>query len=112
MMSPRSTLQNASLKEPNESTEYPWRKSTPEEELTTDSVPLSVGSIAMWQSAMITSYDIVMFELTSDRTSWNIIQRTKHTSVAKMFVRDQPQSVRLMIIVTDPLNLSQREVIK
>ena len=31
MMSRRSTLQNASLKEPSESTEYPWRKWIPVE---------------------------------------------------------------------------------
>ena len=111
-MSRRSTLQNASLKEPSQSTEYPWRKSIPAEELTTDSVPLPVGPIAMWQAATITSCDMMMFEFTSDKASWNILQRTKHTSVAKMFVRDQPQSVRFMIIASDPLNLSQREVIK
>ena len=111
MMSRCSTWQNASLKEPSESTEYPWRKSSPAEELTTDSVPLPVGPIAMWQAAMITNYDM-MIEFTSDKASWNILQPTKHTSVAKMFVRDQPQSVRFMILVTDPLNLSQREVIK
>ena len=93
MMSRRSTLQNASLKEPSESTEYPWRKSNPVEELTTDSVPPPVGPIAMWQEAMITSCDMMMIEFTSDKASWNIMQRTKHTSVAKMFVRDQPQSV-------------------
>ena len=112
MMSRRSTLQNASLKEPSESTEYPWRKSIPAEELTTDSVPLPVGPIAMWEAAMITSYDMMMIEFTSDKASWNILQRTRHTSVARMFVRDQPQSVRFMIIVSDPLNLSQRLVIK
>ena len=112
MMSRRSTLQNASLKEPSEGTEYPWRKSIPAEELTTDSVPLPVGPIAMWQAAMITSYDMMMIEFTSDISSWNILPRTKHTSVARMFVRDQPQSVRFMIIVSDPLNLPQREVIR
>ena len=112
MMSRRSTLQNASLKEPSETPAYPWRKSIPEEELTTDSVPLPVGPIAMSQSAMITSCDMMMIEFTSDKTSWNIIQGTMHTSVAKKFVRDQPQSVRFMIVVSDPLNLSQREVIK
>ena len=94
------------------STEYLWRQSFPVEELSTDSVPLPVGPIAMWQAAMISSSDKMMIEFTSDGSSWNILQRTKHTSVAKMFVRDQPQSVRFMIIVTDPLNLSQREVIK
>ena len=110
-MSRRSTLQNASLKEPSESTEYPWRESIPAEELTTDSVPLPEGPIAMWQAAMITSYDLMMIEFTGDKASSHILQRTKHTSVAKIFVRDQPQSVRFMIIVSDPLNLSQREVI-
>ena len=75
----RSTLQNASLKEPSESTEYPWRKSIPTEEPTTDSVPLPVGPIAMWQAAMITSYDMMMIEFTSDKASWNLLQRTKHT---------------------------------
>ena len=44
MTSRRSTLWNASLKDPSESTEYPWRKSIPAEELTTDSVPASRGS--------------------------------------------------------------------
>ena len=112
MMSRRSTLQNASLREPSESTEYPWIKSIPAKELTTDSVPLPVGPISMWRAAMITSYDMTMIEFTSDEASWNILQRTQHTSVAKMFVRDQPQSVQFMIIVSDPSNLFQREVIK
>ena len=88
------------------------RKSIQEEELTTDSVPLPVGPIAMWQSAMITSYDLMMIEFSSEKTSWTIIQRTKHSSVARMFVREKPKSVRFMIIVTDPLNVSTREVIK
>ena len=101
MMSRRPTLQNASLKEPNESTEYPWRKSNPTEEQT-----------SMWKSAMITSYDMIMIEFTSDKASWNILKRTRHTSVARIFVRDQPQSVRFMSIVTDPWNLSLRGVIK
>ena len=110
-MSRCSTWQNASLKEPSENAENPWRKSVPEEELTTKSVPLLLGSIVMRQSAMITSYDM-MIGFTSDRASWNIIRRNKHSSVARMFVREKPQSVRFMIIVTDPLNVSTREVIK
>ena len=84
----------------------------PAEELTTDSVPLPVGPIAMWHAAMIRSYDMMMIEFTSGKSSWNIVQRTKHSSVARMYVREKPQSVRFMIIVTDPSNLSQREVIK
>ena len=63
----------------------------------------------MWQAAMNTSYDMMMIEFTSGKGSWNILQRTEHTSVAKMFVRDQPQSVRFMIIVPDVIKVT-REV--
>ena len=51
-------------------------------------------------------------EFTNDKSSWNIIQVTKHSSVARMFVREKLQSVRFMVIVTDTLNMSTREVIK
>ena len=84
----------------------------PAEELTTDSVPLPVGPIAMWHAAMIRSYDMMMIEFTSGKSSWNIIQRTKRSSVARTFVREKPQNVRFMIIVTDPSNVSTREVIQ
>ena len=55
---------------------------------------------------------MMVIKFTRDGTSWNILQRTKHTSVATMFVREKPQSVRFMIIVTDPLNMFTREVMK
>ena len=59
----------------------------------TESVPLPVGPTVMWQSAMITSFDMLMIEFTSDRASWTIIWRDKHSSIARMFVREKPQSV-------------------
>ena len=61
---------------------------------------------------MITKYDLMLIEFTSDGASWTIIQRSKHCSVSRMFLREKPQSVRFMIIVTDPCNVSTREVIK
>ena len=54
----------------------------------------------------------MMIEFTNDKSSWNIIQVTKHSSVARMFVREKPQSVRFMVIVKDPLDMATREVIK
>ena len=61
---------------------------------------------------MITKYDLMLIEFTSDGASWTIIQRSKHDSVSRMFLREKPQSVRFMIIVTDPCNVSTHEVIK
>ena len=54
----------------------------------------------------------MMIEFTSDRASWTIIQRSKHSSVSGTVLCETPQSVRFMIIVTDPLNVSTHEVIK
>ena len=71
-----------------------------------------MGPIELWQSAMITKYDLMLIEFTSDATSWTIIKRNKHCSVSRMFLREKPQSVRFMIIVTDPLKMSTLEVIK
>ena len=64
------------------------------------------------ESAMIKSYDIMVTELTSDRASWTIIQRRKPSSVSRMVLRETPQSVRFMIIVTDPLDVLTHEIIK
>ena len=100
-----STWQNTSLEEPSEDTEpYPWSMPIPTEELVPASAPLPVGPIGLWQSAMITKYDLMLIEFTSDGTSWTIVHRSKHYSASK--------SVRFMIIVTDPRNESTREIIK
>ena len=54
------------LKEPSEHAEpYPWRTPVPNEEL--EAV-----------SAMITKYDLMLIEFTSDGTNWTILQRSKH----------------------------------
>ena len=73
---------------------------------------IGTASRVMWQSAMITSYDMMVIEFTRDRASWNIIRRDKHSSVARMFVLEKRQNVRFMIIVTDLVKVSTREVIK
>ena len=57
-------------------------------------------------------HDLMLIEFASDGTSWTIIQRSKHHSVSRIFLREKPQSVRFMIIVSDPCNVSTREVIK
>ena len=54
----------------------------------------------------------MMTEFPSDKASWTIIQRSKHSSVSRMVLRETPRSVRFMVIVTDPLNVSTREVMK
>ena len=110
MMSRCSTWQTASLKA-SVNAEYPWRTPIPTEELETESVPLPVGPVGLWRSAMTTSYDLMMIEFKSDKARWTIIQRSKHSSVSRMFLREKPQSVRFMIVVPDPLNVSTREVI-
>ena len=66
MMSRCSTWQNASLKKPNENAEYPQKTPIPKEELEAESKPLPVGPIALWQTAMITKYDLMLIEFSRD----------------------------------------------
>ena len=61
---------------------------------------------------MITKYDLMLIEFSRDETSWTIMQRSKHYSVSSMFLRERPQSVKFMVILTDPRNVSTREIIK
>ena len=102
-----------SPKEPSEDTEpYPWRMPIPTEELEPASAPLPVGPIGLWQSAMITKYDLMLIEFNRDGTKWTVLQRSKHCSVSRIFLREKPENVRFMIIVTDTRNESTREIIK
>ena len=89
---------------------YPWRMPTllESEPVTT---PSPVGPISLWRAAMITKYDSRMIEFDRDGKNWTIMQRSKHYSVTRMFLRDQPQSVKFIFIVTEPPNVSTREVI-
>ena len=104
MRSHCSAWQNVSLKEPGEDTEpYPWRMPIPTEELEPASALLPVRPIVMWQSAMITKYDMMLIEFSRDGTNWTIVQRRKHYSVRKC---------SCAIIVTDPRNESTREITK
>ena len=112
MMSRCSTWQNASQKERDENAEDPWRKPIPIEEFEVESKPLHVGPITLWQAAMITKDDLMMIEFSRDETSWTKLHRSKNYSVARMFLREKPESLKFMVIVTDPRNLSTREVIK
>ena len=43
---------------------------------------------------------------------WTITQRSKHYSVTRMILRDRSQSVKFMLVVTEPPNVSTREIIK
>ena len=61
---------------------------------------------------MITKYDLMLIKFNRDGTSWSILQRYKHYSASRMFLREKPQSVRFMIIVTDARNESTCEIIK
>ena len=107
-----STWQSTSLKEPSEDTEpYPWRIPIPTEELEPASAPLPVGPIGLWQSAMITKYDLMLIEFSRDGTNFTMVQRSKHYSTARMFLREKLGNVRFINIVTDPSNES-REIIK
>ena len=67
--------------------------SIPNVELESASAPFPVGPI-------------------SDGTSWTILQRSKHYSVSRMFLREKLESVRFMIIVTDPSDVSTHAIIK
>ena len=107
------TWQNASLKEPDEDTErYPWRMPTPTVESEPVPTPIAVGKSALWRAAIITKYDLMMIEFDRDGKNWTVTQRSKHYSVTRMVLRDRPQSVKFMLIVTDPPYVSTREIIK
>ena len=98
--------QNASLKELDEkNNRYPWRMPTPVESEPVAS-PSPVCPIALWRAAMITKYDLLMIG-----KNWTITQRSKHYSVTRMILRERPQSVKFMLIVTEPPDVSTREVI-
>ena len=107
------TWQNASLEEPDEDNEqYPWRMPTPVDSEPAPT-PVSVGPIALWRAAMITKYELLMIEFDRDGKNWTIItQRSKRYSVTRMVLRDRPQSVKFMLIVTEPPNVSTRETIR
>ena len=60
---------------------------------------------------MITKYDLMTIEFDRDGKIWTITQRSKHYSVPRMVLRDRPQSAKLILIVTEPPNVSTREVI-
>ena len=106
------TWQNASLKEPDEDNKrYLWRMPTPvESEPMT--APSPVGPIALWRAAMVTKYDLMIIEFDRDGKNWTITQRNKHYSVTRMILRDRPQNAKFMLVVTEPPNVSTREVIE
>ena len=102
------TWQNASMKEPDEDNKrYPWRTPTPVESEPV-STPSPVGTITL----AITKDDSMMIEFDRDGKSRTITQRSKHYPFTRMILRDRPQSVKFILIVTEPPNVSTREVIK
>ena len=106
------TWQNASLKEPDEDNKrYPWRMPTPVESKPV-ATPSPVDPIALWRGAVMTKYDLMMMEFDRDGKNWTITQRGKHHSVSRMILRDRPQSVKFMPIVTEPPSVSTSEVIE
>ena len=52
-----------------------------------------------------------MIEFDRDGKNRTITQRSKHHSVTRTILRDRPQSVKFMLIVTETPNVSTREVI-
>ena len=61
---------------------------------------------------MVTKYDLLLIKFSRDGANWTILQRSKHYSASRMFLREKPESVRFMIIVTDSRSESSREIIK
>ena len=61
---------------------------------------------------MITKFDLMLSEFSRDGTNCTIIQRSKHYTVSRMFLREKPVSVKFMVVVTDPRNESTSEIIK
>ena len=53
-----------------------------------------------------------MIEFDRDGKNWSIMQQSKHYSVSRVVLRDRPQSVKFMLIVAHPPNVSTREIIK
>ena len=105
--------QNASLEEPDEDNKrYPWKMPSLVESEPA-STPSPVGPVALWRAAMITKFDLTMIKFARDGKNWTITQRCKHYSFTRMILRDRPQGVKnFMLIVTEPPNVSTREVIK
>ena len=76
---------------------YRWIMPTP----TVESEPV--------RAAMITKYDLMTIEFDRDGKNWTIMQRSKHYSVSRMVLRDRPQGVKFMRIVTGPPSVSTRD---
>ena len=55
---------------------------------------------------MTMKYDFMIIEFDGDGKNWTILPRSRHYSVSRIVLRGQPQSVKFMLIVTDPPNVS------
>ena len=105
--------QNASLNEPSDNAENPWRKSIPERG--TDD---RIGTASRGSNRDVASSGDHELRHDDDRVhKWQsgLEHPPADRSMSWLRIRSceiQSQSVRFMIIVSDPLNLSQREVIK
>ena len=67
----------------------------------------SRGTDRVARAAMITKCDLVMIEIDRGGKNW-----ANHYSVSRMVLRDRPQRVNFMLIVTDPSDVSTREITK
>ena len=105
------TWQNASLKEPDEGNDQnPWRMPSRVESEPVPT-PVSVGPIALWRAA-ITKYNFFLIEFDHDREELDHHATKQAYSVTRMVLLHRPQSVKFMLIVTEPPNVPTREIIK
>ena len=91
---------------------YPWRETVQTVAVETPQPTLPTGPVVLLQTANVTKYNLILVEFSRDRKNWTVKQRSKHHSASRLFLREKPVSLRIMILARDPDNESTREITK